>query len=458
MGGHYEKGLFDQLMDVQARLEAMETARKKDGKEIRTLTAEVASLRRENKRLRDELAAVKEENCALCKENEALRKENLLLREDNERMKRILSNDSSNTSLPPSTDPPRRSANTYNSREKTGRKPGGQVGHRGAHLSKAEVEQKIRDRVYEHRVEEIGRPGQAYVTRYRLDFEIHTIATEIRIYADEAGKYQIPEEMKAEVFYGESIRGIVGYLYSAGVVANDRICEFLNSLSGDSLHISSGSVYGMCRDLGEKSKEICPRIETEILNSPVVCTDATTVKTDGIQSYIRNFSTPRSVLYVSAAKKDLKSLQNMRILQQYTGILEHDHETALYHFGSGHGECNVHLCRYLKKNTEETGNTWSRKMSGFLQGMNCARKAAIQAGSKCFSAEQLARYAQRYDAIVSLGRTQNKHTRGKLATSISSTSRSAIICLKKTCEYARTGRKWLAASAPRTAGRCIAIL
>lgn len=31
-------------------------------------------------------------------------------------------------------------------------------------------------------------------------------------------------------------------------------------------------------------------------------------------------------------------------------------ETALYHFGTGHGECNVHLGRYLCKNTEETSN------------------------------------------------------------------------------------------------------
>ena len=47
--------------------------------------------------------------------------------------------------------------------------------------------------------------------------------------------------------------------------------------------------------------------------------------------------------------------------------------------------------------------------------MNRARKTAIQNGATAFSAEQLARYVQRYDAIVSLGRTQNKHTRGKFA-------------------------------------------
>ena len=45
---------------------------------------------------------MKEEISTLQKENEHLREENRLLREDNARMKSILNNDSSNTSLPPS--------------------------------------------------------------------------------------------------------------------------------------------------------------------------------------------------------------------------------------------------------------------------------------------------------------------------------------------------------------------
>ena len=415
MGGHYEKGLFDQLMDVQARLEAMEAAHKKDRREIRFLTTEVTSLRRENEVLRSELSNVKAENRALHEENEALRNENQLLRADNERMKRTLSNNSSNTSLPPSSDSPGKPANTYNSRKKTDKRVGGQPGHAGKHISRAEVEEKIQTGEFKHRIEEIGRPGRPYVTRYRLDLEIQPIATEIRIYADENGKYVIPDEMKAEVFYGKTVRGIVGYLYSEGVVANDRIGDFINSLSGDVLHISTGSVYGFCQEFSEKCAEVRPTIEENILNSQTVCTDATTVTTNGSQSYIRNFSTAEDVLYVSAAKKDIKTLKDMRILRNYTGTLIHDHETAIYHFGTEHGECNVHLARYLKKNTEETGNTWSRKMGDFLLGINKARKEAIQGGKVAFPPEKIAHYEQRYDALLSLGRTQNEQTTGKLA-------------------------------------------
>ena len=81
-------------------------------------------------------------------------------------------------------------------------------------------------------------------------------------------------------------------------------------------------------------------------------------------------------------EKSLKALGEIEFLKKYTGILMHDHETAMYHFGTGHGECNVHLLRYLKKNTEETGNSWSGKMSGLLTGIHRARKEAVERGEK----------------------------------------------------------------------------
>lgn len=64
------------------------------------------SLMNENTRLKEELTVVKAQNVMLTEENAALRKENRLLRNDNERMKRILNNDSSNSSTPTSANQP----------------------------------------------------------------------------------------------------------------------------------------------------------------------------------------------------------------------------------------------------------------------------------------------------------------------------------------------------------------
>ena len=103
--------------------------------------------------LRRKLSEALERLARLEKENQQLKAENHQLKAENERLKRILGNDSSNSSLPPSTDQKGKPANTYNDRRKSGKKAGAQSGHKGKHLSKDFVEQKIKDGSFVHRVE-----------------------------------------------------------------------------------------------------------------------------------------------------------------------------------------------------------------------------------------------------------------------------------------------------------------
>lgn len=417
VGGNYQKGLYEQLMEVMARVDSLEANSRKDRKEITRLTNEVTCMEKENAGLRDNVASLTATNTALLQKCAELSNENELLRNDNERMKRILNNDSSNTSIPPSKGGSGRSANTYNSRKPSGKKKGAQPGHKGTGLSKADVEENIRNGSFDHKIKTIGdaREGNPYVTRYKLDLEIRTTATEYRIYADNDGKFLIPDELKGDVVYGESIKSIIAFLYSEGVVSNDRIVTFVNSISGDLLRISAGTVYNTCSSFSTKCADACEKIEDDLLNAHEICTDGTVVSTDGRQTYIRNFSTEQSVLYVSSDKKNLKTLKTFPILQKFAGIFTHDHETALYHFGTGHGECNVHLLRYFLKNSEETGNLWSHDFSMFLEGLNEERNRLIAAGASSFSQRQLERYSARYDTLVERGFRENALTKGKIA-------------------------------------------
>ena len=107
----YNNGMYQQLMEVMGRLDSVEKEHKQ---EVRELQEELSDLK---------------------KENTILRAENQLQKEDNARLKSIINNDSSNTSLPPSMDQKGgKPANSYNGRKKTERKPGGQNGHTGTTL------------------------------------------------------------------------------------------------------------------------------------------------------------------------------------------------------------------------------------------------------------------------------------------------------------------------------------
>lgn len=189
VGGNYEKSVYNQLMEVMEKLNSMESEHSRDRKEVTELTTEVTGLRKENVYLREEVSNLKQKTYSLEEENTGLKAENRLLHDDNERMKRILDNDSSNSSTPPSKDEPGKAPNTFNGRKSTKRKAGAQPGHKGSSLSKIEVEHNIREEGYRYRVEPLGTPGRAYITRYRLALEVTPIATEIRIYADRDGKF-----------------------------------------------------------------------------------------------------------------------------------------------------------------------------------------------------------------------------------------------------------------------------
>ena len=59
----------------------------------------------------------------------------------------------------------------------------------------------------------------------------------------------------------------------------------------------------------------------------------------------------------------------------------------LNQFGSGHGESIVHLMCYLKKNTEESGNTWSQELSTLFSIINGERKKRIATENSFTDAE-----------------------------------------------------------------------
>ena len=390
---NYENGMYQQLMEIMGRLDTVE---KESSKKIDTLNKRIDTLENENL---------------------ALKKENQLLKDDNARLKSIINNDSSNTSLPPSTDKKAgKPVNSYNGRKKTGRKAGGQKGHKGTTLTKAEIEEKIASGKCRHNVQTIGNvSGQKYVTKYVVDLMTEPVITEIRIYADKDGVFRIPAEYRSDVTYGVNVKALAVSLYSEGVMSNDRIASFLNSAGNGELDLSEGSIYAFCRKLAQASETSISNLETEMLNHKIVATDATTVTVNGKQNYIRNFSISNSVVYHAMDSKSIKALQEIDFLKHYTGTLLHDHETALYHFGTEHAECNVHIIRYLRKNTEDTGNKWSDDMITLLCKTNKERKSLMEQGVCSFFPETLTKYETDYFSLLAKGRKENKTTTHKYA-------------------------------------------
>ena len=115
-------------------------------KQVQELISKCDNLSHEMKKERKEHQKEKKE---LTDRIEKLEKENHKLRDDNDRLKKIINNNSDNSSKPPSTDIKK---NIPNNREKSGNKRGGQKGHKGNGLRKEDIEIKIANNEIEHEI------------------------------------------------------------------------------------------------------------------------------------------------------------------------------------------------------------------------------------------------------------------------------------------------------------------
>src|SRR4051794_33059810 len=119
-------------MSVMMLPRAAEPAATTPAPDLAPLLEELATLRREN-------AALRTKNAVLQAENATLQEESVVLHERVRELEARLSQTSANSSRPPSSDPPQAPAKRRS--PPSGRKRGGQPGHRGACRELLPVEQ-----------------------------------------------------------------------------------------------------------------------------------------------------------------------------------------------------------------------------------------------------------------------------------------------------------------------------
>lgn len=414
-GINAERDIWKHLMEVMDRLEEVEAQGRNEREKHR------AEMRREREEHRAEVSRMltqhreeKRRAAARIEELEGrieeLQEVNLKLQDEISRLKHKDDKDSHNSSLPPSTDQrPTKAPNEHNGRQKSGRKSGGQKGHPGRTLRLKKSMERLSELGIAPVFEGIGDKSDHYKDRLLLDIAMTAQATLKRYYMGRDGKYHIPAEHHSEVVYGSGVKALVVLLHGQGVQSAERIVELVAAISGQAIQLSQGTIYEWLEEFHRQVvRTEQPVIESHLLDHDVVLTDGTAATVNGQQTPIRNFSVSKWVLYVPMRRKDLSSLREIPFLKKFTGILTHDHETALYHFGTNHAECNVHLIRYLTANSENTGHSWSSRMISLLTEMNRYRKRLMAQGQRKIPDATIRRLEGRYDELLSLARQEHK--------------------------------------------------
>jgi transposase len=300
-------------------------------------------------------AALVEENARLRAENAALQETIAVLLARVAELERRLGLNSSNSGKPPSSDglhKPRREPRTRSLRERSGKPPGGQTGHKGETLRQVDAP----SHTVEHYPEACLACGSAlsgamstgYGARQVFDLPEPRplIVTEHRAHTCRCGhcgrltRAAFPDEVTAPVQYGPRIAAVVVYLLHYQLLPEDRLAEAMADLFG--VRLVAATIARMSRTCAGRARGFADAVCALVKAAAVKHLDETGLRIGGRTQWLHIACTPWLVFYRVSPRRG-------SLLDGITGIVVHDHWKPYDTLeGVRHALCNAHHLRELQ--------------------------------------------------------------------------------------------------------------
>ncbi len=337
--------------------------------------------------------------------------ENEELKEQIRKLKAQLNKDFENSSLPSSLQGPKRKK-IPNSRENTGRKPGGQAGHTG-HVRKKHVPNETVElpapKEYEGNPDFYATGKVICKQKVFLEIMLRTVEYRAQEYRNRKTGVRVhapfPEGYVNEVNYDSSIKALAYLLRNEGNVSIDKVRRMLCDLTDGELDLSEGFVNNLCEEFSRKTEAEKAEIVSRIMSSPVMNADFTSANVNGksAQVLVLASAADQTALYIAREHKGHAGVKDTP-LESFGGTVVHDHDTTFYSYGTGHQECIQHDIRYLKGSIEnEKDLTWNSQMLELVREMLHYRN---NLGDGELDAEKVDAFERRYDEILEKAREE----------------------------------------------------
>lgn len=329
-----------------------------------------------------------------------------------------LNKNSSNSSKPPSTDGYEK-PNPKSLRKPSGRKAGGQEGHKGHHLN---IEQAPNEIVSHMPSACTGCPyyeecrGKSCVaeTRKVADafIEIQVTAHEaLRVNCPLTGKTlrgSFPSDVKGPVQYGKTLQGLVVAFNTVGAVSAARIKEIFSSLF--QIPLSTGTVNNMVHRFadGLESVGVIQEIRNQIIGGQLAHFDETGLRVADKLQWVHVASNSKFThLHLSDAR-GTDGMDEGGVLPYFHGIAIHDCLRSYWKYEMQHSVCCAHLLRELRGIQENhPDQRWALGFEALLLAMKHKKEAAISAGKDTLPPEEYAWFMELYDRILDLAYQKN---------------------------------------------------
>jgi transposase len=329
-------------------------------------------------------------------------------------LERQKAKDSHNSHLPPSSDhfvrPPK------SLRQKSGKKPGGQPGHRGHHLQQVEVPDEVLIHPVErceHCQHDLRGQAASYPERRqvidlpekRLWVKEHRVQEKCCPHCAHLTRASFPSEVKAAAQYGQGIAALAVYLVEGQVVPYARASQVLHDLLG--VQCSAGSIARFVEQCHASLAPVEQQLRATLHQQPLIHQDETSMRVGTAHRWVHVSATERLTHYAAHLKRGREALDAIGIVTDYQGTIVHDGLASYQGYGCQHALCNVHHLRELTFIEEQYQQDWARQMKELLLEMKAAVETARLSGKQELDVLALGRFHRRYELILSAGYQAN---------------------------------------------------
>jgi transposase len=244
-------------------------------------------------------------------------------------------------------------------RKKTGRRPGGQKGHKGATLELSDHPNQVRV----HEPGECGRCGASLAgaptvklsRRQVVDIPPitptvteHQVATK-RCACGKRTTAPAPSGADARTQYGPNALALMVYLYQAQHLSIARCAELFSDMLRTP--VSAATIAKACRQAADRiDREFAPAAKQALATGEALHVDETSVKQGGRKAWLHSASNPKWTWIAAHRKRGREGTDQAGILPAFRGVLVHDcwapYDT--YPHVAAHQLCVAHVLRELE--------------------------------------------------------------------------------------------------------------
>src|SRR2546428_1632341 len=292
--------------------------------------------------------------------------------------------DSHNSNLPPSSNrcvrPPK------SLRQKSGKKPGGQPGHRGHHLRQVETPDEVllhpveRCESCQHDLRE--HPAEIPERRQVMDLPVKRLwVTEHRVEEKQCPvcshltRAPFPAAVSAPAQYGTSIQSVATYLVEGQSVPYARASQLLRELLG--VQLSAGSIASFVTTCHQQLPEVETELKAALVKARVLNQDETGLRVGKTGWWVHVCSTDRLTHYAAHRSRGREALNAIGIAPKFRGTSVHDGLVSYQGYCFTQALCNVHHLRELTFVEEELKQLWARQMKAEVEGAKAAGKQEL---------------------------------------------------------------------------------